>query len=167
MSAAADPGARADALAMLTALRKIGAGIDGYRRAVAAHLDLAIADLVAIGLLHHRGPQRASQIAEHTGLTPGSVTALLDRLHSRGYLTRIRPTEDRRRTHIALTPEGRALSDTTVQVLLPALARIVDDIGPDDCRIVIDALDRARAALVTLAADPALSDHFVPGTAQA
>jgi hypothetical protein len=32
---------------------------------------------------------------------------------------------------------------------------------------VIDMLDRACAALVALAADPASSDHCVPGSAQA
>ena len=65
---------RTEALAILVALRKIGAGIEGYRRAVAAHFGLVTADLVAIGLLHQQEPQRASQIGEHTGLTPRHAT---------------------------------------------------------------------------------------------
>jgi DNA-binding MarR family transcriptional regulator len=147
-------------LAILVALRKIGAGIDGYRRAVAAHFDLVTADLVAIGLLHQQEPQRASQIGEHTGLPPGSVTALLDRLEARGYLTRVRPAQDHRSRPVRLTPRRRALGDALVDVLLPVLTRIVEDIGPEDYRTVTGALDQASAALAALASDPQLPERF-------
>ncbi|MDT7578546.1 MAG: hypothetical protein QOH17_4879 [Pseudonocardiales bacterium] len=155
-----DSGARTDALAILVALRAVGGGIEGYRRAVAAHFGLVTADLVAIGLLHQQEPQRPVRIGEQTGLTPGSVTALLDRLETRGYLIRVRPAEDRRRLHVLLTPQGRALGDTLVDVLLPALTRIVEDIGPQDCRTVIGALDQTSAALAALATDPELPHRF-------
>jgi DNA-binding MarR family transcriptional regulator len=162
MDAEGDPSARTDALAILVALRAVGAGIDSYRRAIAAHYGLVTADLVAIGLLHQQEPQRPSRIGEQTGLTPGSVTALLDRLEARGYLIRVRPAEDRRRLHVWLTPQGRALGDTLVDVLLPGLTRIVEGIGPEDCRTVIGALDQTSAALTALASDPKLADRFSP-----
>ena len=102
-----DDGPRAaDGAALLAAVRAIGACTDAYRRAVATAVDLGTADLVALSLLQREEPQRASQIGEWTGLTPGSVTALLDRLESRGFLTRIRPTHDRRSLDVCLTPEG-------------------------------------------------------------
>jgi DNA-binding MarR family transcriptional regulator len=57
---------------------------------------------------------RAGQIGERTGLTPGSVTALLNRLESRGYLTCMRPDHDRRSLQVSLTPAGRTLGGVLV-----------------------------------------------------
>lgn len=152
--------ATAEAAAVLAALRNIGAGIDGYRRAVAATTDMATVDLVAIGLLRRSGPLRAGRIGERTGLTPGSVTALLNRLEGRGYLSRARSDHDRRGVQVSLTPAGRKLGDALVANLLPALAAVVDDIGAAEYVAVLNVLDRIASALVAVAADPRLGEHF-------
>ena len=93
---------------MLDALRAVGAGIDRYRQVAAARLGLGTAELTAISQLHHQEPLRAAQIGARTGLTPGSVTALLDRLESRGYVTRLRPDHDRRTLGLDREPGPRA-----------------------------------------------------------
>lgn len=146
-----------DGAALLAAVRAIGASTDAYRRAVATAVDLGTADLVALSLLQREEPQRASQIGEWTGLTPGSVTALLDRLESRGFLTRIRPTHDRRSLDVCLTAEGRALGAAVINALLPAMDRIAAEVGPHGCRTALAVLEKIIAALGDLAADPQLS----------
>ena len=145
-----------DGAALLAAVRAIGSSTDAYRRAVATAMDLGTADLVALSLLHRQEPQRASQIGEWTGLTPGSVTALLDRLEARGLLTRIRPDHDRRSVDVCLTATGRALGDAVIKALLPTMDRIAAQIGADGCRVVLAALDKVNAALAGLAEDPRL-----------
>lgn len=142
--------------AILTAVRAIGTRTDAYRRAVAAEVGLGAADLAAISLLHRQEPQRASQIGELTGLTPGSVTALLDRLQGRGYLTRIRPDHDRRSLQVCLTPAGRALGDAVINALLPTMDRIAAEVGPDRVSIALTVLEKINAALEGHAADPQL-----------
>ena len=157
---------RHDGAAILTAVRAIGARTDAYRRAVAAEVDLGTADLVALSLLQRQEPQRASQIGEWTGLTAGSVTALLNRLEARGYLTRMRPDHDRRSLEVCLTPAGRALGEAVINGLLPVMDSLADELGPRDCRIVLGALGKINAVLDELAADPSrlLPDHPVQGT---
>jgi DNA-binding MarR family transcriptional regulator len=150
-----------EAVAVLAALRDIGAGIDSYRQAMAVQAGLVTADLIAIGLLHQDEPLRAGQIGERTGLTPGSVTALLNRLESRGYLTRVRPDHNRRSLQVSLTPAGRTLGDALVANLLPALSAIVEDIGPSECAAVLGVLERITTALTTIAAYPGLGEEFV------
>lgn len=143
-----------DGAALLAGVRAIRASTDGYRRAVAARFGLGAADLTALSLLQRQEPQRAGQIGEWTGLTPGSVTALLDRLEARGLLTRIRPGHDRRGVEVGLTTEGRALGDAVIDGLLPAMDRIAAEIGGDGCRVVIAALGKVIDALDGLATDP-------------
>jgi DNA-binding MarR family transcriptional regulator len=142
--------------ALLAVVRAIGSATDAYRRAVAAAAGLGTADLVALSLLHREQSQQASQIGEWTGLTPGSVTALLDRLESRGYLTRIRPVHDRRSLQVRLTPAGRALGDAVINGLLPTMDRIADELGPSACRNALTAFQKINTALGDLAADPRL-----------
>jgi DNA-binding MarR family transcriptional regulator len=65
------------------------------------------------------GPQPPGIIAQRIGLTPPSVTALVDRLERRGFLTRERDPDDRRRMRIAITAKTRALTE---RVYLPLAA---------------------------------------------
>jgi DNA-binding MarR family transcriptional regulator len=78
-------------------------------------LDSAVADYLgidrsayrAIDILDQEGPMTAGQLAERARLSPGAMTALLDRLEQRGLARRTRDTEDRRRVLVEVTPELR------------------------------------------------------------
>ena len=153
---APDDGVPTRGTALLAAVRAIGSATDAYRRAVATEAGLGTADLVALSLLHRQQPQQPVRIGDWTGLTPGSVTALLDRLENRGYVTRVRPTHDRRILQVNLTPAGRALGDAVINALLPTMDAIADDLGPAACEIVLTAFAKINAALTALAADPGL-----------
>lgn len=145
-----------DGVALLTAVRAIGTATDAYRRAVIAESGLGSADLATLSLLHREEPQQANRIGESTGLTPGSVTALLDRLEAGGYVTRIRTDHDRRSLQVHLTPEGRAMGDAVINNLLPAMNDIAEHLGPDGCRVVLTTLATITRVLTALAADPQL-----------
>ena len=53
------------------------------------------------------GGERASQLAERLAVAKPTVTAVVDGLVERGYLTRTADEGDRRATRIALTQRGR------------------------------------------------------------
>ncbi|MBN9333156.1 MarR family transcriptional regulator [Devosia sp.] len=60
-------------------------------------------DFRCLGYLNLKGePSSPGDIISHLGLTSGAGTALLDRLESAGYITRIRHPEDRRSVLIVL-----------------------------------------------------------------
>ncbi|WP_192178192.1 MarR family winged helix-turn-helix transcriptional regulator [Mesorhizobium amorphae] len=80
-----------------------------YDEAVGAKLGLNVAERHCLGLLYG-GPQSAGAVAVATGLTPAAVTALIDRLEARGFLTRTRSLEDRRKVVIEATERTRDLS---------------------------------------------------------
>jgi DNA-binding MarR family transcriptional regulator len=52
----------------------------------------------------------AGRLAERARLSPGAMTALLDRLEKRGFARRIRDTKDRRRVLVEVTPGLRAIA---------------------------------------------------------
>ena len=62
-----------------------------------------------------RGALPPGVIAREIGLTPPAVTALVDRLVSRGYLTREPDPDDRRRQRIATTELTRRMTADTYQ----------------------------------------------------
>lgn len=55
------------------------------------------------------GPQTAGRLAHSVGLSPASMTRLLDRLERRGWVGRRRESEDRRVVEVHLEPEGERL----------------------------------------------------------
>jgi DNA-binding MarR family transcriptional regulator len=48
----------------------------------------------------------AGELATAVGLSPGAVTTVLDRLEGRGFVSRTRDPDDRRRVTLTLTPEA-------------------------------------------------------------
>jgi DNA-binding MarR family transcriptional regulator len=78
-------------------------------------LDQAVADYLGIDrtayrcldILDQEGPMTAGRLAERARLSPGAITALLDRLEDKGLARRTRDTEDRRRVLVEVTPELR------------------------------------------------------------
>jgi len=52
----------------------------------------------------------AGELATAVGLSPGAVTTALDRLEARGFVTRARDPNDRRRVTLAPTPEFNRLA---------------------------------------------------------
>src|SRR5262245_34897727 len=63
--------------------------------------------LRCLDLLDQEGPMTAGRLAERARLSPGAMTALLDRLEEKGYARRSRDTEDRRRVMVKVAPELR------------------------------------------------------------
>lgn len=57
------------------------------------------------------GPQTARAIANETGLTPASITALLDRLEARGLLSRKADPNDRRKVVVWATRKTQTMAE--------------------------------------------------------
>src|SRR5262249_24542034 len=74
---------------------------------VADFLGLHSTDYRALDILDQEGPMTAGLLAERARLSPGAMTALLDRLERNGLARRTRDTKDRRRVLVEVTPEVR------------------------------------------------------------
>jgi DNA-binding MarR family transcriptional regulator len=59
-----------------------------------------------LDIIQQNGAMTAGQLAGATGLSPGAVTTILDRMEAAGYLQRVRGQEDRRKIMVELTAEA-------------------------------------------------------------
>lgn len=93
--------------------------------------------------LWEREPLRAGELAKKLQLDPGTLTPLLKRLETIGYVRRERDQTDERALAIVLTPEGRALREEALKIP-PAM---VERLG-----LPIEDLEALRGNLMSLIA---------------
>ena len=72
-------------------------------------LDMCLSDFAILEALLHKGPQSVRDLGRRIDLTSGSMTTAIDRLETRGLVTRADHATDRRTWVIHLTPDGRTL----------------------------------------------------------
>ncbi|EWM12807.1 transcriptional regulator, MarR family [Kutzneria sp. 744] len=104
--------ARDDIIAGLgAAMADLQAAIDADHQALADRLGVHRTDLRCLDLVFRHGPLPAGRLARMLGLTPGSVTALVDRLVKADYVRRMPdPTHGRR---VLIVPTDRAARTVT------------------------------------------------------
>lgn len=95
--------------------REFTSAVVMFHEAVGQLLGLSAAERKCLDILDRLGPVSAGRIAEHTGLTSGAVTGMIDRLSRAGYLDRTPNPADRRSVLITLRP------NTPRDELLPAV----------------------------------------------
>jgi DNA-binding MarR family transcriptional regulator len=95
-----------DVAAELGELRRIADRLD---EVVAAQFGLNRTDLRCLGILYRRGRVTAGELAAESGLTPGAITSVLDRLERTGYANRVADPSDRRRVLVTSTVATREL----------------------------------------------------------
>ena len=92
------------------------------------------------------GSITAGRLAELAGLTTAAVTAVLDRLETKGYAQRVRDTSDRRRVLVELTPAFRERAAVIWGPMAEEGQRIVERFTADDIRVVQEWFRLARDA---------------------
>src|SRR5712671_4891452 len=68
--------------------------------------DMGLSDFAVMEMLLHKGPQPVNEIGRRIELTSGAITTAVDRLASRGLVTREAHPSDRRARIVRLTARG-------------------------------------------------------------
>jgi DNA-binding MarR family transcriptional regulator len=102
-------------------LRKVSAQSVLISDLVARLVGLNSTDLECLDLLLLAGPTTAGKLAEHTGLTSGATTAVIDRLERAGFVMRRRDEQDRRRVLVEIVSSG---IDRIAPYYVPLQARV-------------------------------------------
>jgi DNA-binding MarR family transcriptional regulator len=76
-----------------------------------ADLNLGAAEVNALANLADRGALSVRELSAETGTRATTLTGVLDRLESRGYLTRELDATDRRSFRLPLTQAGQAVAE--------------------------------------------------------
>jgi DNA-binding MarR family transcriptional regulator len=119
-----------------------------FHEAIADRLGLSAADHKALGLITRAGAVTAGELAQLTGLSPGAVTGLVDRLAEAGHVRRDRDPADRRRVVVVpVTTAGRPDLSGIFADLAAAMGSFTDDYDEHQARAIRDYLDKTIAVL--------------------
>ena len=91
---------------MATLIRRMMRRISVRSHEVSKHFGFTSAQIHMLHTLLDSGPMSAATLADLFSVTPSNLTGIVDRLESKGLLTRIRKETDRRISLLTLTDEG-------------------------------------------------------------
>lgn len=89
----------------------------------------------------------AGQLASLLHVDPGTVSAALRRLESKGLIERRRDPRDQRRTSLGLTAKGRELDRATPGTVESAVEQLMVDVERADLEVTASVLERLTARL--------------------
>jgi MarR family 2-MHQ and catechol resistance regulon transcriptional repressor len=78
--------------------------------------EVGLSDFAVLEMLLHKGPQPVNEIGRRVELTSGAITTAVDRLESRGLVTREAHPSDRRARIVRLTAAGEREAARTFAV---------------------------------------------------
>jgi DNA-binding MarR family transcriptional regulator len=131
------------------AVRRMGAQSVLSSAAMARHFELHPTDLEVLDLIFIHKTVSAGDLAKATGLTSGSITALVDRLETKGYVSRRRDPEDRRRVLINVDYNATAPIAAAYEPRRIAMFALWSSFDDQALRLVTDFLTRSTDLLVT------------------
>ena len=93
----------------------------------------------------------AGTIGEHTGLTTGAVTGLMDRLEKAGYVRRERDSNDRRKVVVQRLPNEQmdALLAAALGPFADDMTKLASSCSDTERRVIGDWIRRTTDLLVT------------------
>jgi DNA-binding MarR family transcriptional regulator len=128
--------------------REMSAATVMFHSAVAEYAGLSATEHKALDILSRAGPLTAGELAEHTGLSTGAVTGLIDRLEAVGFVRRARDPGDRRK--VIVEPILDVLRELIVP-LFTEMGRAVEELyasyGESERQILLDYQKRMTALL--------------------
>ncbi|MDJ0356614.1 MarR family transcriptional regulator [Paenarthrobacter sp. PH39-S1] len=112
-----------------------------HNQAVSSRVGLGASDGQVLSLLNVDGPKSPGQLAAITGLSTGSMTALLDRLERGGFIKRERDPHDRRKVLVVPAAEGQARLAHHYTEYGAHLQAVLSARSPEQLEIIADFLD--------------------------
>jgi len=120
------------------ALYSASRAVTSVYRPLLDELQLTYPQYLVLLVLWEEEPCTVGHLGARLHLDSGTLSPLLKRLESTGYISRVRSPDDERRVQIALTPAGRALEDRAA--CIPERLLASGDADLDDLAALRDAV---------------------------
>lgn len=128
-------------------MRGLGTRMILHRQNVAAALGLHNSDYISVDILRETGPITAGELSKKTGLSTGSVTALIDRLEKVGYVRRENDPNDRRKVLIVPIEKPKESDEQTYLPLHRAMIELAASYTPAELEFITQFLGKADEVL--------------------
>ena len=117
---------------------------DRLDEAVAQRFGLNRTDLRCLGIIYRRGRVTAGELAAESGLSPGAITTVLDRMERGGYANRVADPADRRRVLVTSTAATRELGARLYGEVELAGRVQLEHVAPDHIEVIREYLRGVR-----------------------
>ncbi len=125
-------------------MRGLGTRSVLYQQKIAVSLGLYNHDFIAVDILRESGPITAGELSKLSGLTTGSVTALVDRLEKAGYVRRENDPNDRRKVIIVPQYEHKEEVKEKYYALHEEMVKLADTYTEDELELITHFLEKAN-----------------------
>lgn len=113
-----------------------------FRNALGRKLGLNITDGQCLSILGIKGTSTPGELARYTGLTTGSVTAMLDRLEKSGFVRRVPNPKDRRGVLVEINAQWGKTAGPLVAGIQQAHRELLSSYSEKELETIIDFLTR-------------------------
>src|SRR5450432_2196754 len=133
-------------LVMLKAMR----ALTRYATAGIEDTGLGDTDFRVLEVLLHKGPLPVNTIGPIVDLTPGSISTAVDRLFSKGLVSRVESSRDRRVRIVALSPHGKDLIASAFRKHSGQMKTVFSELSSEELRGLETALKKVGKRAVAL-----------------
>jgi MarR family 2-MHQ and catechol resistance regulon transcriptional repressor len=116
--------------------------ISRYALADIEKAGLGDSDFRVLEVLLNKGPQPVNVIGPKVNLTPGSISVAVDRLLTKGFVSRTESSEDRRVRVVALTPRGKSVITPIFRKHIETLEKVFAGLSRQELRQLEQQLKR-------------------------
>lgn len=106
------------------------ARVEGEKR-MCPDSDLSMAQMNLVLAVRSRGEMALTELAETLGVSPPSVSVMVERLVERGLLIRERATRDRRKVVIQVSPDAEHRIAEMEERMIATFVDLLEELGPD------------------------------------
>ncbi len=106
--------------------------------------DLSVPQFRVLTFLNRRPGASLSEVADHIGLTPPSMSKIIDGLVARRLITRQDAEDDRRRVHLALTELGKTLLESAYQDTRARLTEMIAELSSAQYSAIMNSMEALR-----------------------
>jgi len=102
---------------------------------------------VLFALKFTEGNITQAELGKRLVVTRASITSVLDKLESKGWVKRVDVPENRRIHHVALTDAGRALVERVEPAYRREVHDVLSELSDDQCRSLMGLLEAVRGSV--------------------
>jgi DNA-binding MarR family transcriptional regulator len=118
--------------------REYSIGTVLFHQAVGQLLGVNVTDMKCLDIMTLKGSASPSELAEHTGLSTGATTAMLDRLENAKLIERRPHPTDRRVTLVVLSQEAMRKLPAMFESLAKAMETLVLGYSEKELKVLVD-----------------------------
>lgn len=129
--------------------------VDLHSKQLEKSVGLTVPQLLVLQSLASSDGLTVGEVAGGVHLSQGTVTAVLDRLAGKGFVTRARSETDRRKVRVALTPEGKAKLAEAPDMLQEGFVQRFEALASWEQKMLTASLERVAELLDAIDMDAA------------